>query len=392
MPVDTMNKLKMNKLNNLFFRKLFFRYFSLLFLLVSFNVFAAQTQSFLTLADIHFDPFLSCHSQPCPVIETLRHLPATEWQSVLQTAQQGFKQQYWQDTSYPLLHASLDNAKQIAEKEHVKSVLVLGDFIAHEFKSRYRKFSTDKHLKNYSDFVDKTMMFLTNELHATFPSLDIYMVVGNNDSSQNNYVTVPGGIFFKKTAVTWSSLIHEKSNQDVMKQAFSSCGYYALDLPGESLRLIVLNTNLFSYKGKGRNLSSAAETEFAWLKYELSLAKAHHQPVMIAMHIPPTIDVYLLSSIKLFTYMHLWKQIYIKQFQALLDEYSTEIMAIYAGHLHSDWIHYLSVGQNKLIMSGTTSISPVFGNHPGFKVYYYSPETNQFVGSTSYVLSLSGRM
>jgi hypothetical protein len=47
-------------------------------------------------------------------------------------------------------------------------------------------------------------------------------------------------------------------------------------------------------------------------------------------------------------------------------------MAILTGHLHADWFQTLSFANTKIPNSGTPSISPIYGNNPGFKVYTYS--------------------
>jgi sphingomyelin phosphodiesterase acid-like 3 len=111
------------------------------------------------------------------------------------------------------------------------------------------------------------------------------------------------------------------------------------------------------------------------LRNELTSAKNHHQQVIIAMHIPPGIDVYATLKLRLFRLVSLWKQNYTQQFENVLAQFAPEVSGVLAGHLHSDWSQVITL-QNKaeIPISGTTSISPIFGNNPGFKIYTYSAE------------------
>ncbi len=366
--------------------------YRLLILIFLFLHSATYASSFITLADIHFDPFLSCTTSPCPLIEKLRQNPAAKWPHLLAIGQQDVANRYWQDSSYSLLISALASAKQVTDTQQMQFVLVLGDFLAHQYKRHYKKFSSDKQLKDYPAFVQKTLEFLAMELRMSFPGLDIYAVVGNNDSSKNNYASIPHGVFFKETAMTWSGLITNKSNRDSMQREFPDCGYYAFNLPSQHLRLIVLNTNIFSYKAQGRNIAAAVQTELTWLSHELILVKEQHEKALISMHIPPIYDIYTTPSTRLFTLMQLWKQSYMQQFYQVLRSYSPQIMGIVAGHLHIDWMHILTLDNIEVPIMGTPSISPLYGNNPGFKVYTYSENTNQFTGSMTYKLTLNGQL
>lgn len=333
-----------------------------------------QTVHFVALADIHFDPYISCgFSRSCPLITKLRQAPASQWANIFSEYQKK-PSSYLQDTNYPLLASALAASKNAADTTQAQFVLVLGDTMGHEFRSRYKKYSGDKSVDGFQAFARKTLEFITAQLQSAFPNKSVYMVVGNNDSYQGDYVTRVDGTFFQDAAVLWSSLIRDSSARASMQKQFPHAGYYAVTLPGQSnLRLIVLNSDLFSYKAKGRDIRKNALIEFAWLHAQLKEAKQNQQKVFIATHIPEGIDIYATLRTRLFRLISLWNKEYIDRFQNEINEFAPLIAGIFAGHLHSDWFQIMtSSSGSEVPITGVPSISPIFGNNPAFKVYAYT--------------------
>lgn len=352
-----------------------------------------RTINFLSLADIHFDPFISCHHNvPCPVIQKLKNANAKEWSTILSEYDKNAPR-YRQDTNYPLLVSTLTAAKKIADDTHTQFVLVLGDFLGHEYRQYYIKYSQDRSRESYQAFVRKTFEFMVNELQHTFPEKNVYLVVGNNDSYHADYYSYPRGQFFKDSAYLWSSIIKNKNNRVEMQKTFSTGGYYAINLPQEdNLKLILLNTNFFSYKAKGNGIDKAANDELTWLHNELKLAKDKKQKVILAMHIPVGIDIYASLRIRLFRLIELWNTKYTQRFQAELKEFAPQIVAIFSGHLHSDWSQMLTFDSgNEIPVIGTPSVSPIFGSNPGFKVFTYSLQSQQLINFVTYYFPLNGK-
>lgn len=354
--------------------------------------FAAEdnTANFLSLSDIHFDPFVSCHGKiPCPLIMSLRKSAASEWPKIL-AADANEVPQYRQDTTYPLLLSALNASKKTAEQRNAKFVLVLGDSLGHDYRRFYKKYANDKNGVHYQEFVLKTLQFMNLEIKNAFPTLSVYEVVGNNDSYRNDYVSTPNGPFYSDMARLWGSLIVNNENRSMMQQQFPTAGYYAVTVqPG--LRLIVLNSVLFSKHTKSKTVELAANRELDWLHKQLQIAKEMHQKVFIAMHIPIGIDVYASLRIKLFTLIELWKPNYTKRFRDELAQFAPEISAIFCGHLHSDWFQILTFnGSNEIPVTGTPSISPLFGNNPGYKIYSYSLPDFELKDFTTYYYPVNG--
>lgn len=359
-----------------------------LFISTGFATESNQSVQFLSLADIHFDPFINCQQKtPCLVIEKLRTSSSSAWPALLAAYDSNVPARR-QDTSYSLLTSALAAAKKAAQTRDVKFVLVLGDFLAHDYRKYYVKYSNDKTLSGYQAFVRKTFEFLNAEFAKAFPEKSIYMVVGNNDSYRNDYVMTVGGDFFQDMAALWSRLIKNPTNQASMQRGFANAGYYAVNIQ-DNLRLIVLNSVLFSTKARGKNINAAAQQELNWLHNELSQAAANEQEVFIAMHIPMGVDIYASLKTRLFKLIALWKTEYSNDFQADLEQYAPIISAVFAGHLHSDWFHILTLNGIEVPVTGTPSISPIFGNNPGFKIYRYAYETAQLEDFLTYYYPLS---
>jgi sphingomyelin phosphodiesterase acid-like 3 len=368
-------------------RSMRFFFIFCLFISMSFSAFAEEKIAsdkkdiaFLTLADIHFDPFVNCYDKgekSCELIQLLRNAPAAKWPQILRENEKELSA-YRQDSNYLLISSALTDARKNADSNHVKFILILGDFIGHDFRKYYQKYSGDQSYYGYQSFVRKSYEFISQQLGEAFPNQDIYVVVGNNDSYEKDYYTSPNSLFFTETGFLWSKLIKNK-NANIMRASYNKAGYYAVDLPGtdNQLRLIALNTVLFSTNARGKRIQNAANVELDWLHDQLALAKANHQKVLIAMHIPAGIDVYATLRIKLFTLIELWKKPYLERFEAELRQYAEQIAGIFAGHLHSDWFQILTFDQQEIPISGTPAISPIFGNNPGYKIYHYSLLTHQ---------------
>lgn len=365
-------------------------------LLVSFSVIAnAQipanknaTQTFITLADIHFDPFFSCKSlpKPCVVLKKLRQADYQQWDSILAEYPESVAG-LGEDTNYPLLELTLNELKKINQTEKPQFVLILGDFLAHSFRDKYKKYSRDKSAINYAQFVRKTLQFMTYQLNQIFPNVNIYPVVGNNDTYTGNYNVVPKGAFLQDTADTWSLLIKNKNNQKNFLEDFPQFGYYAITLPNNQ-KILVLNTVLFSAKTHKKNMTIAANNQLQWLKQQLLSAQKADVHVIIAYHIPMGVDVFTSIKLYLFSITEFWQPVYSSEFEKILQQFSFTISAILPAHIHMD--AYQLIPDANIPVIFTPSISPVYGNNPGFKLFTYNPNTLNINDYSTYSYSTNG--
>lgn len=235
----------------------------------------AAASNFISISDIHFNPFLSCQTAPCPLIKNLSAAPASQWQAVFIREGQYRFSHYQEDTDYALLQSALSSLQASAAHVHPRFVLILGDFLGHNYQAMYQRYSGDQSAQGYGDFVDKTIIFLSRELQAAFPGVPIYPVIGNNDSASGDYSEIPSGEFYRATAAAWSPLL-DAPNRAAFHKTFPYAGYYSVTVPGETRhRIIVLNTVLFSpyaHSASDAELNTAAETELNWLQSQLEQA------------------------------------------------------------------------------------------------------------------------
>lgn len=367
----------------------------LLFFISSITVAFAQAQpstKFIAIADIHFNPFIGCDkfSSGCPILSALRAANLQAWDSIFQKYTDNIKTNYHQDTDYLLLKSTLTELKILSQQQKPTFILVLGDFLAHKFPEQYKKYSGDESIAGYQTFVKKTFQYLTNKLNQAVPTTNIYPILGNNDSYSKNYDVDPKGPFLQDSADVFATLIKNKNNQQKFCHEFPNGGYYAVTL-AKNQRLIVLNTVLFSAMHSTRAMQKAANEQLIWLEVQLAIAKQKKQNVLLALHIPPGIDIYLdikmrFDIIRYFWHPLFWQTTYNEKFLFLLQRYSTNIVGILPAHIHNDAFQLIANKDLKTFIpvSFVPSISPIYGNNPGLKVFSYNAQTLQLINFYTY--------
>lgn len=352
------------------------------------------TEKFLSISDIHFSPFASCPTvsiKPCELITALRQVPAEKWEILFQKYDNQPVIGYLHDTNYALLKSSLAAVHTVSEREQPQFTLILGDFLAHNFRGQYIYYSHDRTAVGYRDFVKKTLQFLTNDIREALPEGDIYPALGNNDSYTGDYSVIANGEFLRDTAAIWAKFIKDPQNQKNMLTTFPIGGYYAVDVPNnKKLHIIVLDTILFSPSAKSAYVSEVAHKQLAWLHEQLLMASEQHQPVILAFHIPAGINVYktvmnFFNGIKQF-----WLTEYSDAFERELELFPKTVRAILPGHIHRESIQIVGLNEfAKVPVTFTPSISPIFGNNPSFKVYRYNVNSFSIVGYKTYSYALN---
>jgi sphingomyelin phosphodiesterase acid-like 3 len=359
----------------------------LIFLLIAPSSYAAN---FIAFSDIHFNPFYSCtkNTIPCPLIVKLTANDATQWQTILQQDDVKHASAYGSDTNYLLLQNALQALKAEDRQYKPKFVVILGDFLGHDYQENYQLYSGDNTQIGYQNFVRKTFQFLTIQLNQVFPTVPVYSTVGNNDSYGGDYVVVPQGDFFKDIAVVWKPLLKNKQNEQAFAASFPQAGYYAVTLPGmRNTRIIMLDSVLFSSLASSKSLEQAANQELIWLQTQLQIAVNKKQKVWLMMHVPVGIDVYKTAVVPFHVINNFWSPAYANKFLQLLNQYSPVITGVLTSHTHMDGFVLLG-NKHQMLDSFVPSISPVVGNNPAFKVYEYDPKTFQLQNFKTYFLVL----
>lgn len=350
---------------------------------------SAQKGTVVSLSDIHFNPFYDN-----TLVGRLIESDYRKWKAIFSSSNVRGYGGYSADTNFNLLNSALDNAQRISPRPDF--IIISGDFLAHGLHSTYVSLSGSKDPAALASFIDKTIAFITLMISERFPNTPVYPALGNNDSYCGNYQIEPSGQFLARTAQTWKSLIKGTSNVDSFLRSFPVNGSYVISVPGSrGHRLIVLNTVLLSrnyVNSCGNPQSNPAQDELVWFEAQLQKASAARERVWLLYHILPGIDVFATVDGRLFDNPTLnFTGSYNQQFLDLLSRYSSTIANSFVGHTHMDSFQLIGQGMAKKATSMVTitpSISPVYGNNPGFKVFTYDRQSAGLLDYSTYYLNL----
>ena len=326
----------------------------------------ARAEKFLSVSDIHFDPF----ADPS-LVARLEAAEAAQWAAILATSSQSSFSTYGSDINDALLRSAIAEMKtQIPEPAFV---LISGDFLAHGFDKSYQQYATDKSQTAYTAFVTKTIAYVAGLLRDAYPGVPLYPTLGNNDSDCGDYAVAPDSAFLASFRDVWRPLVRSRS----FDRRFPTGGYYHADVPAlRNVRIIALNTNFFStnYKNPcGKPGPDPGLRQLVWLDAELRLAREEGKRVWLLFHIPPGLDVYdteewggACPDVKPQSF---WKDEYQQKYLAVTAAHRKTIAGSFAGHTHQDEFR-LASGDFVHI---TPSVTPVFGNNPAFQIVETTP-------------------
>lgn len=296
--------------------------------------FTATDPSFLGISDIHYDKDLTQSNYTTDTSPTL-----------------------WTDTKSQL--------QQLIATKKPKFILLTGDLPAHNDATR-----------------PDNVKFVLTDLSSTL-SLPVYYVPGNNDSLGGDYHS-----FTNASGATPLSLDPNKNwptlnvSHSCASDATAPCtldttsgaqfGYYSAR-PTAGLRLIALNTVIFTKKyvaDDGVSQADATNRELNWLAAQLDEASHNNESVVLAMHVPPGVFGYNGAS------MWVSPQT-LSTFMNMVTSYKSIIRGIYSAHTHLDEFRRLyDSNKNMSILDvSTPSISPVYSNNPGMRVFSYDPNS-----------------
>ena len=349
----------------------------------------AASGRFVTLTDLHFNPFYDPS-----LVAQLKAQPVGQWGALLaDSSPAGFGDYGGMDeTNDALLRSVLaDAARREANPDFV---LFTGDIIAHEFQSR---FGVSSPTPEYEAFVLKSVRYVLGLIRDTFPGKPVYFTLGNNDSYCGDYKVAPEGAFLADTA----ALIADELLKDPPAAAdYRRGGYYSVAVPGlERSRMVAVNTILFSRNYEdpcGPKLSyDPAEAQLRWLDTTLAAAKARGERVWLLLHVPPGVDVYsTLKGVeggKVNEVTPMWQPERLASFLELVARYPRTIRAAYAGHTHMDNFRLVedAKGRAEAYVHIGPAVSPQFGNNPAYGVYRYDPTAFELRDFTTFYLNIA---
>ncbi|WGL59383.1 metallophosphoesterase [Pigmentibacter sp. JX0631] len=364
--------------------------------IILFSCSLAVAKDFLSISDIHFNPLEICedpaNSNCVLLIEELHVTEANSWAMVFKKYNQTNKITiYGKNTNYILFNSFLEEIKNQTTKKKFEFVIVLGDFLAHFFIQNYNKYTKDMPKNKYDSidiFVQKTMQYIAYELRKSIGNnIEIFPVLGNNDSSVDNYnVDNPKkSNFYKNLQSNWGNL-----NKSILNSSsFLEGGYYIADTGLTNLKIIALNTNIFSINAKSQdniNLKNMANNQLKWL--ENIFKKNTKDNFLIISHIPSGVDAYTtaIRIEKSKDKVSFWssKNYNIENnYLKIISNYSNNINGIFVGHTHHDGFQILNQELGLYTVS-VPSVSPVHFNNPAFKIFSLNETFNLENSVTNY--------
>lgn len=323
----------------------------------------SQDHTILNLSDIHFNPYDGCkvESGKCKLLGELIEEPISKWNKLLGDETINHINQ---ETNNAFLVTGLDKLKPLAQNK-VQTIFITGDLLTHKFRDNYDKYAPSKYTLSsksenyYSYFCYKTLTYILSRVHYELPHANIYLALGNNDSDTHNYQLASKGMLVPLSKYLLNFIPNKYNNHQTLLKTYSKGGYYSSNL-GNNVTLIALNTNMLSRKSKN---TAEAYQQLNWLKNTLKNAKATKQKVIILQHIPYGMDLF--KTVTIGVPVNLLNSKLQDAYLQTIDEYSSIILNIYAGHLHSE---YWSLIAAKIPLIGTIAFNAGFGNNPGFKI------------------------
>jgi sphingomyelin phosphodiesterase acid-like 3 len=347
----------------------------------------ASTVPALLLSDIHLDPF----HDPAK-FERLRTTPAAGWAAILhapasptQAADFAHLQETCGakgiDTPPALLQSSLHAAHD--RQPHPLLVTVSGDLMAHQFDCRFHTLAPTETDADYSAFAAKNVAFIALQLRETFPGTPIYFALGNNDSGCKDYREDPNSAFLQADAASFSADALTPTNRSAIAREFSQLGDYTITLPAPiaHTRLIVLQ-DIFESKRytacNGTETADPTTQQIAWLRAQLTAARAAQVHVWVMAHIPPGIDSYANFAKHRDVCGGKDPEMFLAStaLANTLAEFPDVIRLTLFGHTHMDEFRVFTSPDGKPIPAKLVpSITPVNGNNPAFTVAEIDPST-----------------
>ncbi|MBY0379901.1 MAG: hypothetical protein K2P99_05815 [Burkholderiales bacterium] len=329
----------------------------------------------IILTDIHFNPYADCSKIPlyCSKLNDLIEKPVEQW-----SFSEVKPSQYEEETNYSLLSTALSSFKNQVESDDNVSIFLTGDMLAHGFNMRYKYYKLFSSQDDITAFSAKTLLFVIQQIHKTYSKSTIYFVLGNNDTDMGDYM-LPSDEWLLSIANRLSKYIPE-SYQVQFTNQFMSGGFYSIPL-NHQLQIIGINNNVFSHHTQDSRGMAVANFEINWLNAQLAKLTRAGKYAIILQHIPLGADAY--SSINKSKPVMLLNEQLQLEYVNTLRKFNKNISAIYAGHLHSEYLENIE----SIPLIGTIALNRRNGNYVGAKLLDYSNNTGKLNKFTTYTFT-----
>jgi len=215
--------------------------------------------------------------------------------------------------------------------------------------------------------------------------IPLIFVPGNNDSPDSDYGKFSPALFQYDTTGAGSWPVINAHAIPTSQYLYSEIGCYAAYPLGRKarLRIIVLNTVLYTWNYRSADHSAECKKQLTWLGRQLQETKSNRETALILMHVPPGIDVYKHNTF--WTSKVLVNETTIQNnFLDTLARYRENIMGLLSSHTHMDGFKrlYDKDGNFITLLISAPAVVPSAFNNTAVKLIQYNKK-RQFTGSVT---------
>lgn len=348
-------------------------------------------------SDVHFNPYYDT-----TLFNKLVLTDSAQWADVFNSSTISGLSSWGDDTNYPSLVLALSGVKQNMGASPL--VIFTGDILGHNFSQTFFNLyyanlglavpsaaaidADATAVAAMKTFADKTVSFFMDQVRSSVGSVPVMFALGNADSYLG---AVPEPSFLSNNAeLFYAKFLQGSADHAEFLSTFKKGGYYSAEPLGTDLMVIGLNTLMFVPALKEFE-QSAVDAELAWLDTRLASAKAAGKKVWLLMHVPPGADIYSTATndykgSQTATATMMWEPGYQASFLKTVSNYPGTIAMTLAAHTHMDEFRVYAPGN---VLQITPSVTPYFGNNPGFRVYTLAKDTLKPIDYSSFNYDLA---
>ncbi|NDV25900.1 metallophosphoesterase [Desulfovibrio sp. JC010] len=351
----------------------------------------AAPSTFIAISDVHFNPF-----DDTTLFDRLVAAPAEDWDEIFQSSTKTALPAYGEESNFTLLSKALDSATSHDANPAV--VIFPGDILCHNFKTTFDNLYGSVDQDALESFIMKTVRFFVLQVRERFIDAPVLFTLGNNDSYAGDYDLVAGGDFLAETADLFKNQwLDDWVQSSTFNQSYKAGGYYTASVSKKSIRLVSLNSVLFTTHRPAPVAGDAAYIQLDWFEEQLAAAQNSGQQVYVVTHVPPGTNIY--STIanhmdaqgRIADVDDMWHDGYQTRFLAIMEAYPNLSITFFSGHTHMDEFRLIyndARSNTPATVLGQPAISPVFENNPAYKVFNVNIENWELQDYTAQALRL----
>jgi sphingomyelin phosphodiesterase acid-like 3 len=227
---------------------------------------------------------------------------------------------------------------------------------------------------------------------ATQNHIPLLYVPGNNDSPDGDYGPFSIRLFHHDpdSTATWPVIgAPALAGSESLFNRIGCYSAYPLGPEGK-LRVIVLNTVLFTWNYRSPGDSAECQAQIDWLGQQLRQTRAKGEMALIVMHVPPGFDTFRHKTFWT-TRVSINHTTIQNCFLDTLDHYKNHVMGVLSSHTHMDGFKrfYNKKGQFITLLISVPAVAPSLLNNSALKLIRYDHKL-QFTSSVTYYLAGTG--